>query len=617
MRKLAFVGLVLGAAALWLLSTRAPGRGDANRSTSAEAAPAPAEHTELATPLMPASRAAESQREEALQIEASAPSAVTSAEASAEDPPMIAFHGVVRDALSGAPIPGARAFIARARGEPATELSSSGIDASPSDAAGRFKLSFSSQRRLAGGQLEAEGYGAVTFVLDQEHGTPERAEVVELLSAATLEVHVTDTLGKGLDKVAVELVRYATAPAFRSGAVLMPDRQHWYAHTDASGIARLAGLSAEVVLGWTVRQSAGSRWREGRLALAPGEVRRIDVVLGGSARVSGRVRDEFDAAVPDLPLFLAPESNGTHHGDSQRVLETKSDSSGAFEFIDVSYDTYRLGNRPAAQGFLELDEALVVDQERIERELKLTRGLFLSGRIVGAQTGLNDLTSAVALSHEGTLVAVGNIKDLAFRLGPMLPGAYLVGAGDGETGTEVVPARAGDSDIELHVVTPVEVIVRVKSVEGRVDVSLVDLERAFSTSWNAGSSPFTLELVPGAYALWVTTVGGLVGFVPRFVVPARGSPEEIVLDLRTGAHCTLVHAASEGRRSLRLLVGGGALPMEWVFNHAYELYPGASQSVLLPAGPVSAELVEDGRVVAREEVLLAPGERRRIVLAPR
>ena len=525
------------------------------------------------------------------------------------------FHGLVLDALTQAPIEGARALLSSSkRNAPPSDLAPEEIEVEArSDAAGRFQLALPERGALGVAQLVADGYGSISFVHDLAHAAPERAEVIELLPAASLEVRVLDPKGSPKEGVAVELspppiLEWRDGMHIRSGR-----RDPWPARTDADGRALFEGLPAEAVLAWTVSEPAGSGMREGQLALAPGERRRLDVVLGGTARVFGRVRDDLGAPVRELTLDLAREGYPTRKIQAVTV----SDASGAFEFGDVAFGTYRLSCGEDVEDFVAHRETLVVDRERTELELVLTRGLSIAGRVVANTGDFDEHDSVSVWSLDGVPLLSATLDESAFRVGPLAPGEYLVGAQDGELKSEVVRASAGTSDLELRVQPPVDVRVRVQGTTGAYQAFVLDLQRQSGAFWGESSASFTDGFAPGAHALIFTTPDGRLALLPRLVVESGVPHDEVVLDLQTAARCTLVHRATEGTRSVRLLADGEPLPLWRGLTLIDELLPGASETVLVPAGALTAELVEGGRVVDSERFVVAPGERRRIELTPR
>lgn len=614
MKRLALVALALASilVASFLLLRDVPRAVDA--VLPARPVEPEAEHAfssvELTTsPIAPAERTPLPVSPEEVEESASTPFTLPAAPPASPDPPL-RFYAVVLDGITSLPIPGAKAWIPGPAEAAAAEAYS--------DPAGRIELDLASSSGHGLGHVTADGYGKGVFVFDRAHDSPALAAMVELLPAAGLDVFAHDPEGRPLAECEVTLT-WRGAPVLRGDFVLMRhERASWAERTDAGGVARFSDLNAETELAWRVRDPANSAWREGRLALALGERGRLDVELGGAARVSGRVRDENGAPLSEVRLFLAPESNGTHHGDHERMLRTASDATGAFEFLDVPFDGYRLGCEQNQQDIVAEEVTLVVDRARVEHDLEVSHGLFLSGRVVGAVEDFEGRESLVARRLDGEGFTNGKVVDGAFRIGPLAPGDYLVSASLGSIATAVVRAPAGASDVELPVLRSREIWLSVEGAAGaEYDLTLFDLERETGMLWNEHASRFSVELAQGRHTLQVTTADDRMGMLAELVVTADEPREELVVRMEPGALCTFVHRATSGTRTLRLFVGGQLYGLLELFGSDARLLPGASKTLQLPPGRLAVELLEGARVAAREELVLLPGERRRIELVPR
>jgi hypothetical protein len=609
--------LALAALALWLALERAPARGGPSGGPGSEpghepgaprpeGAPAP-----LEVPPSAPEADARSERPSA----SGAPGAASRPAPTASD--TLRFHGRVIDGLTRKPIAGARAYAPA----PWSRARASADEADPSvpevlsDAEGRFALALPSGRILLAARLAAEGYGELGFVADAEHAEAARPETFELLPAAGLEVHVSAADGALVQGTRVDLVRPGETFMGGTGVLRIEDRR-WSQHTDADGVARFAGLPAECELAWTVLVEEDSYGRAGRIALEPGATRRLDVRLGGHARLFGHVREEGGAPVPGLALWLA-RADETDARAREGMAKALSDEQGRFEFDDVPFESFVLGLSPGEEDYVAREElVLTVDQPLVERDLVVMRGLFLAGRVVGDEADIEELDFLNVCRPDGTFLAGKPLEGRAeFEIGPLLPGEYLVSASGHSAATEVVRAAAGARDVVLPLQPGQELRIRVEGVEGGCALEVRDLGRGTMYFWNHSGPELVHTFVPGRHALAATAAGDLVGLLgPIEVGGAR--QEGLVLRLERGARCTFVNHAAAGTRKLHLEVDGIPFPLS-PLEAERELAAGAARTVLVPPRALVAELREGSRVVARQELSPAPGERLRIELTPR
>jgi len=517
------------------------------------------------------------------------------------------FHARIVDGLSGAPVAAARVLPLEGRDFEAL-----------SDSAGRFAVP-APTRRVAVGRVLAEGYGEGRFVLDRDHLQPAVAAEIELLTAAVLEVEVTDGTGVPRANVRVQLVWPGETILQGGGAMFPGELGRWECATGEDGRARLEQLAAETELVWNVLGEEGDG-RTGRLALAPGEERVLPVALGGGARLFGHVRSEDGRPVAGVVLALTRAE-----GESDArvgVGKAQSDANGRFELGDVAFGSYVLSPAPGEEGLVAGDRSpFPVDRPLVEHDIVVAPGLFLEGRVVGDP----ERAARIAFVEARELAGSEVLDDMqpeggAFRIGPCPAGEYEIFAWDGGSlSTRVVRAPAGATDIELALEDPCTLRIRIVGAEGPYDVVWVDGERGFANWWTQADPVLEHEVAPGVQTVLVRTRDDRVAWLPRVLAGGHAATNEPVLRPEPGARCTVVHRATSGTRSLRLTLDGEVLP-EMLFvamGSTAELLAGASRTVLLPSGTLVAELLEGARVAARETVQLRAGERCRVVLEPR
>lgn len=527
------------------------------------------------------------------------------------------FHGLVIDGLTGQPISGARAWLSDSSHPiEITSLDPQEVIAeSTSDTRGHFVLQAATYTSFQA-YVRADGYGFGSFVVDPEGDIPELPVRVELLPAAELEFRVRDVRGEPLPVIDVGLDLLGEEEFGRTRSVRR-GRGSWKTTTDEQGRARFAGLPPERVLAWKV--SAGDALREDRIALGAGEQRRVEVVFGSGARIFGSLRDQHRALVPGLELWVArPSEERRFHSGRKLVARTKSDELGRFELADLPYEPLVIGPASDQEDFVPRATPVVVDGAVVALDLVVTRGLAISGRVVGTKKDLASVASVIAVRHDGDLGWAELTQNGSFRISPLEPGEYLVYGWGVGSGTEVQRQPAGAGDVELDIVAPRTVSIRVENGGEDLEFRVHDLERGTFEWSERDSGTFEWAFSPGTFELLATTLDGRVGLVPRIEVGDVEPRGEVVVALEPGASVTLVHAATSGLRALRLFVGGVPFALPPLNASSSEgLVPGAAETLLVPAGELRAELLEGERVVAGETVTLLSGERRRIVLAPR
>src|SRR5262245_48518167 len=165
--------------------------------------------------------------------------------------------------------------------------------------------------------------------------------------------------------------------------VMARENLRWSARTDEDGRARFVDLPAEVVLEWLV--TADGRTRSECIALAAGERRRLEVVLGSGAVVHGRARDEAGRPVAGLKIWLARGGKeGKRFEPGQHPLAAaQSAPDGDFRLDDVPYEELLIGPAPGQEEVLPRAERIAIAGARVEHDLDVRSGLFISGSVVG------------------------------------------------------------------------------------------------------------------------------------------------------------------------------------------------------------------------------------------
>ena len=177
-------------------------------------------------------------------------------------------------------------------------------------------------------------------------------------------------------------------------------------------------------------------------------------------------------------------------------------------------------------------------------ELRLHRGLFISGQVVGLEREPIDGSSISGYCRELDVRFSAYTDEGVFRVGPLLPGAYRLTAEGGAEGTAASPPRtamAGEAGVVLQLTPGGSMQGRFvdastgEPLHGRIQV-VREQDRAwwFSSRTQADGSFSRPGLATGSYTIHGSTdtlAGRLEG-----VVIAPGSPaDDLEVLLRPGA----------------------------------------------------------------------------------
>ncbi len=264
-----------------------------------------------------------------------------------------AFHGIVRDAVTGAPIPTAR-IDHWARGEVIT----------PVDADGRFTI----ESGLRGwGRAVAKGYVSKRLDPAEDRGTRERPCVVELDPGAIVTGTVVDAGGASLPEKLRVVARPdgLDGPVFggRRGVVVREDGTF-----SLDGVA--AGRALRVYAVWHMRKVGESD----AFTVAAGDTREVRVTIPPTASLVGRVTD------PDgVPVAQAAVRIRASVPLPVATAQTAQDGTYRLERVPTGSMTLIV----QASGFAPVERTQVVDAPRVITgvDVRLSRGVSIAGRI--------------------------------------------------------------------------------------------------------------------------------------------------------------------------------------------------------------------------------------------
>lgn len=295
----------------------------------------------------------------------------------------------------GEPVPQARVMVSSASGY--------------TDEGGRFRIA-GVWPGVAELTVDADGYPRVIQSLQ----IPEESDVegleIALNKGSVLEVQVLDSRRQPVAGIFVSAYAHVQRSIYFEG-----DGSH-DCSTDPEGRCRIG----ELVTGLydVLAQSEKYGLTRGSVEIGPG-INRQELVLPPGALVSGRVSDETGAPVAGASLSLNPVGSG-------RSFQAASLGDGSFQFSAVSEGAYRLsGSAPGFTPAAAPDEVQVAGQEVGGLALRLSRGVTLTGRVLGLNP--EELAStSVSVAGASRSVRVG--WDGRYELTDLAPGEWMISA---------------------------------------------------------------------------------------------------------------------------------------------------------------------------------------------
>jgi len=473
---------------------------------------------------------------------------------------------------------------------------------------------------FVGGGIEADGYGPARFRLLPMHDAPETALVIRLSRAASLRGRVVDARGTSVASVRVLLSCLASELGARDtelGNALF-GRHHrydvsertWTARTGTDGAFEITGLPAGVRLEVALDGPEGQRG-EAPVRLAPGEVREVTYRTGGGAVVRGVLLGADGEPCPEVELCRV--QGRTSRMQNALTIEGKTartDDDGAFQMRDVPPGDWLVGPRDPRNAATWMTHVFVpVGAPSVEVVLRLPGELWVAGRVVGPNGEGVARVSLIAVGG-GVFTDGSSGEDGAFELGPVPAGdvtiSTIIGTPDW-AGLGPVLAQAGDRDVVVPVVSPGELLVRVRDEAGRpieaeVLRSRVDQAQSDGISFAAtdGDGELTMSnLGPGLHHLLARVEGGLVGAAGPVRVES-GARAEIDVTVRAGGRLRIGAAASSEFDVMRVSLDGRYTDIERL-DAAGEI-----TTRPLPPGTAQVELVRaDGSIDVRDATVIA------------
>ncbi len=546
------------------------------------------------------------------------------------------FCGRVLDDATGQPIEGCRASVSHHSEVPGA------VWRATSDAEGRFELRLATWQMIEAGLL-AGGYPEASFLPAAGHELPERAVLLRLGRAAVLAGEVEQGNGPlarvaclNIDSGAFVLPRRTEAQAVGAEPGRRSRSLRSIRGIVEGGAFRLEGLPPGVpaTLELHDREETfleGGVFKPPAVLLhrvlepfEPGEERWIGLHLA-TAEIRGHIVDQDGEPLVGVQLWRRrAEYAGPgpfHLRDRRRTEVTRSLEAGSFSFPEVPVGSWWVG--PGAELGAEVPawgELVEVrpDEEQVELELQVWRGLTLAGRVVDAAG--HALAKVIVVARETGAAGRAHAntdEDGTFTLRGLRPVEHEVtagGPGSGFPPTEPVLAHPGRADLLLRVGPAGALLVRVVGEQVGIRPAMCDVILLPGLDLAGHDERLGLMLhdahtfqglTPGTYAVLARSDDGRIGL-------ARG------LEVRAGDELARAEVRLEQGAGLRL-VGGAAAPLRFftlvsdgLIFASGGLLPSRAVDELVPAGRLVVRLTEPGGGLRELSLDLAAGEFREL-----
>ncbi len=491
-------------------------------------------------------------------------------------------------------------------------------------------------------EIDAPGCAPRFVLATENHASEATAREVRVLGRASLVVTVLK-LGAPLAGASVEVVAkrrdlIATGPNEVVGVLARADVElTTIALTDVNGRCSFENVAPNVPLAVRARRDApGAAPEETTARLPAGETRSVVLEVESRVPLSGRMLDQFEMPVAGASVRLYGADASDRYTNTVRasasdledhfepVCVVTTDARGRFRFDSVLPGAHWIatatadGSAPIAPELRIASATKLVEVPRtgspVESELDISRGLYISGRVLGVDdkpvfdVRVYAWSRIVDSPSETRTDAAGR-----FAIGPCCVGTYTLECTPRRTvehfiEPDSIQVTAGTSDATFRLELGTAVSGNVVDRDSREPLSAgVYAVRSESQSPRGsyyfdddirerldGLTLYRLDGVrPGTYTLIARTHDGRVAFKPDITLELDHElqlPMEVergaVLQLNLGSRDTFV--------IYELLRDGRRLDRDEVIAHV-PIYP-----LLVPPGEWTVKLYDDKRALIGE-----------------
>jgi RNA polymerase sigma factor (sigma-70 family) len=335
-----------------------------------------------------------------------------------------------------------------------------------------------------------------------------------------------------------------------------------------------------------------------------GEVHRVIFDFAASGRLVCTV-SEVDGSPTAGQLVQLSSPSGRTIGKtptSHRPLKSaRTDAAGVAVFADVAPGTWVVGLAHAERGRGVTPPSLELDHAPYELEVEMPagggdvpvaftmhRGLYIEGRVVAPGALPTHLVVMASMEAFHAMVQGSEVVDGRFRLGPLMPGTYTVGARSASRGdqsfapSDDVEARAGATGVELALRLGVRIEVRaIDAADGNAVDAKFTVSRLnggwYGNSYGARATFLTDGLEPGVYCALALAPDGRVGVVDRFTAESSTELTAVTVPIDVGGTLTVTGPDRDGIRDVYVMRDECVLDL-------HRLQQGERASSVLPPG---------------------------------
>ncbi|MEM6570831.1 MAG: hypothetical protein AAF957_20635 [Planctomycetota bacterium] len=381
---------------------------------------------------------------------------------------------------------------------------------------------------------------------------------------------------------------------------------------DADGNYRIDDLPSEVPL--VLRVEHGRKvllYEASARRLAAGTETVADLVIGAGNRVHGVVSESDGAPAVGIEMWLR-RSSGMRAGMRAGLMDsypkpdarTTTDVEGRFAFDDVKAGqwevgvgaSYSLNRLPKSDRFAPVSSLVELEEQDAKRDFVLHRGLYIEGSLEGPSgAAFTGSGASVFASRDGMFVHNVQVADGAFRVGPLVPGEWKLGAScwgsTDETRTFAPPpltvgATGGDPvvlrfskgcGLRIHAVDAKSG----ERVEARFSMfGTASTSRRFAGDVRVVTEVWNLE--PDRYTVSLVTLDDRFGF-GTYDLEAGDLLDGAEIEVRPGATVEVAYGGAWEYPAAELVVDGRAIAFD-------EVGTDGAASLLGPEGPVTVVL---------------------------
>lgn len=559
---------------------------------------------------------------ESVDVESLLPGASTSVTIRLRRQPDVEAELQIVDAVTGAPIAGAQVFMESkdssrfSTGERATLLPPQRDADGTSDAAGLVHV-------VGYGWLDtwclvmATGHGPRMQPLWPANGAHTAITgpiVVELERSCSIEVlvHAAPQGAEVRARLAVTALRQrALVPAaqwLRFGASpyelrAAPDDEGRFRFVDVPSSAKVSLTLHALVTGDLLYAAAEA------VETRAGETHRVTWDLAASGRFVCTVHEVDGSPASGRVVQLSLPSGrviGTTDRGEKPLKSARTDAAGVAVFTDVAPGTWVVGLAHAERGRgdwpraperesperdfarYELEVEMPAGGGEVPVAFTLHRGLYIEGRVVAPHALPKNLAVSASAGTFHAMVQGIEIIEGQFRLGPLMPGDYRVGArvmGRSDHSfapSDVVEVVAGTTDVELALRLGVQIELRAvdarlgDAADAKFIVSRID-GGAYHSSYEARASFNANGLERGVYCAVALAPDGRVGVVDRFTAESSTELTEVTVPIDVGGTLVVEGPDRDGIWDVYVSRGEGVLAL-------HRLERSERESSVLPPG---------------------------------